>query len=176
MTDLKKYKPIFIIGPTASGKTTIGIGAYKVLRKSIKNLIFYDGDELRKKLKGTFGHSNEERYRVLEKYLEIIEEDLSNSKNIIISTVLHKKEMRRIVREKFPNCLIIFLKCGLNELKNRDYKGRYKDAIDGKLECFPGITEPYEIPKYADFVIDTNNESPNNSILLLINFLERKYK
>ena len=174
MTFSKQPKPIFIIGPTASGKTTIGIGVYKALRQSTKNLIFYDGDELRKKLKGSFGHSNEERYRVLEKYLEIIKQDLSFKKNVIISTVLHKKEMRRIVREKFPNCIIIFLKCSLDRLKKRDYKGRYKDAEDGKLECFPGITEPYEYPQNADYEIDTNNQSPENSILSLINFLESK--
>ena len=41
---------VWITGISASGKTTIGSGLYKLLQKQFINVILFDGDELRKKL------------------------------------------------------------------------------------------------------------------------------
>ena len=98
---------IFIIGLTASGKTTIGEILFDRLFHENKNLIFYDGDVIRKKLKHNYGHSISDRYKVLNEYIDIIKKDIFNNKKVIISTVLHKQDMRVLVKEKINNCFIL---------------------------------------------------------------------
>jgi adenylylsulfate kinase-like enzyme len=163
---------IFIIGPTASGKTTIGEILFDRLSAENKNLIFYDGDEIRKKLKYNYGHSISDRYKVLNEYLDIINEDVFNNKKVIISTVLHKQDMRVLVKEQIKNCFIIYLKCSLDNLAKRDYKSRYSDAKAGKLKCFPGVTEPYEDVLNADIIINTENNSIDSCVAKIQNRLK----
>ena len=53
MSEIKPWA-IFLIGPTASGKSTLGSMFYNQLKNNLYNgarVKFYDGDSIRKKLK-----------------------------------------------------------------------------------------------------------------------------
>ena len=67
-----KIATIWISGVTASGKTTLGKILYQELKKGgINNIKFLDGEDLRKTQKRVYGHSLEERFKVIKNYIKI---------------------------------------------------------------------------------------------------------
>ncbi|MBT3465325.1 adenylyl-sulfate kinase, partial [archaeon] len=45
----------------------------------------------------------------------------------------------------------------IEECKNRDPKGLYKKVEKGEILNFTGISDPYEIPKNPEIVLNTEN-------------------
>ena len=82
MVDIIKPWVIILMGPTASGKSTLGSLLYEKIQLKSNNIKFYDGDTIRKKLKNEYSHSLSDRFKVLDEYLEIIFEDNDLSKFI----------------------------------------------------------------------------------------------
>ena len=100
---------IIIMGPTASGKTTLGRKLYNNLEKKVARLKLYDGDEIRKLLTKNYSHSLEDRFSVLKEYIEIIRKDNQSGMNVILCTVLHKNSMRELVAENLNHVHFIYL-------------------------------------------------------------------
>ncbi|MDA3843608.1 MAG: adenylyl-sulfate kinase, partial [Candidatus Kapabacteria bacterium] len=65
-----------------------------------------------------------------------------------------------------------YIKCNIEECKNRDPKGLYKKAIEGLIPDFTGISAPYEEPHHPEIVIETEHQTINESARILINKLE----
>ena len=165
---------IILMGPTASGKSTLGSLLYDKIKDKISKIKFYDGDVIRKKLKKEYTHSLSDRYKVLDEYLDILTEDLKKGYNIILSTVLHKNKMRNIVKNRLKNVFLIYLECDIKVCEVRDYKGHYKRARLGEAKCVPGVTEVYEKPKNADLIVDTSAKSVSESLNMIVKFLNDK--
>ena len=71
-----KNATIWISGVTASGKTTFGKLLYQGLKDfGIENIKFLDGEDLRKRLTENYGHSLEERFILVEKWIKIAKEE-----------------------------------------------------------------------------------------------------
>ena len=71
-----KMITIWISGVTASGKTTLAKELYKKLKTtSEKDFRFLDGEDLRSKQSRIYGHSVEERMKLIHKYIEFIKEE-----------------------------------------------------------------------------------------------------
>ena len=152
---------IIIIGPTASGKTTLGRKLYSNIKKHIPKLKLYDGDEIRQLLTKKYSHSLKDRFAVVKEYIEIIKKENKSGTNVILCTVMHKNSMRELVNEKLNKVYFIHLNFSLETCEKRDYKGHYKRARQGIYDCFPGITEPYELPLFNHYSINGNQKSIN---------------
>ena len=50
----------------------------------------------------------------------------------------------------------VYVKCPIDVCKERDPKGLYKMAMEGRIENFTGISAPYEEPESPDVVVDTS--------------------
>tara|TARA_Y100001970_G_C13998534_1_gene732083 strand:+ start:238 stop:783 length:546 start_codon:yes stop_codon:yes gene_type:complete len=175
----KHNATIWISGVTASGKTTLGKFLLDDLIKyGIKRIKFFDGDILRKRLNQNYGHSLEERYKVLEQYIDIVKKESNKGNIIIVSTVSHKSKMRELARNRLGNFMEINLKCSPQVCLERDFKGVYSKLNINDKECLPGVTEPYEFSELADLILDTENNSIQNSRKILfsktIEFLNNK--
>ena len=149
---------IWITGITASGKTTLGQSLFKFLfEKGIHPLEILDGDELRKCLDKTYGHSLEDRQIVLEKIVEIANEKNKNGITVIVSTVSHKKTMREYARSQISNFMEVYLDCAPETCEGRDYKGLYQLAKSGEYNLFPGVTEAYELSNSPELTLKTDH-------------------
>jgi adenylylsulfate kinase len=56
----------------------------------------------------------------------------------------------------------------------RDVKGLYKRARSGEIKNYTGIRSSYEEPKNPELIIDTENESLEESVGKVIAFLKFK--
>lgn len=160
---------IWISGVTASGKTTLGKKLYDDLTTfGIGNLIFLDGDELRKNLDRVYGYSPEERFKATKKYIKFVKNENIKGNIVIISVVSHKKEVREFARNKLDNFFEINLLCSVEICEKRDFKNIYnnKDEIN---QCIPGVTEIYEVNNKAELILDTGNVLLKKSEKIIFN-------
>jgi adenylylsulfate kinase len=51
-------------------------------------------------------------------------------------------------------------------------KGLYKKALDGEIDNFTGISDPYEEPLNPEVVVDTDKEAPERSVARIVRKLE----
>ena len=169
---------IWITGLTASGETTLGMSLEERLNSlGNKKILRLDGDELRKRKKFKNGHSISDRWFNLELIVEIVLEEEKNYEIIIVSTVSHISEMRTYARKRIKNFNEIYLKCNPNICEKRDYKMMYNRAKKNELdkdEVFPGVTEPYQVSKNPELVLQTDLETIDQSINKLFSYCKQK--
>ena len=62
----------------------------------------------------------------------------------------------------------------LETCEQRDVKGLYQKARAGEIPEFTGISAPYEAPEKPELVLDTNDQSVEQSTAQLVGYLEEK--
>jgi len=62
----------------------------------------------------------------------------------------------------------------LETCEARDVKGLYKRARAGEIKNYTGIDSPYEVPENADLIIDTDQETIEDSVSIIMSFLKKK--
>ena len=58
----------------------------------------------------------------------------------------------------------VYAKCSLDVCIERDVKGMYKKAIRGEIKEFTGISDPYEEPLDPEILLETDKETPEESV------------
>ena len=53
----------------------------------------------------------------------------------------------------------------VEECEKRDPKGLYKKAHAGEIPEFTGISAPYEAPEHPEIILDTENETIEESVI-----------
>ncbi|MEE1550912.1 MAG: adenylyl-sulfate kinase [Nitrospinaceae bacterium] len=151
---------IWISGVSAAGKTTLGSLLHKgLLESGFADTVFLDGEEIRKNLTRKYGHSLQDRYDLLQIVIDLVKSYLAKGQNVVVSVVSHKTEMRNIARENLSPFMEVCLQCSVEICRDRDYKGDYEKALAGEYDCFPGVTEPYEVSENAELVLNTGDLS-----------------
>ena len=65
----------------------------------------------------------------------------------------------------------IYLDCSLEICESRDPKGLYRRARNGEIPEFTGISSPFEPPEAAEIVVPTGEQTPEESLNLILSFL-----
>lgn len=50
----------------------------------------------------------------------------------------------------------VFVDCPIEVLMERDVKGLYQKALNGELQNFTGVSDPYELPENPEIVVHTD--------------------
>jgi len=69
----------------------------------------------------------------------------------------------------------VFIDTDIKVCKQRDKKGLYQLAEQGKIKEFTGISSPYEKPTAPDIYINNNLSDINASIDTIAQYLEKKF-
>ena len=77
---------------------------------------------------------------------------------------------RKIIKEN-GNYVEIYVNTTLENCINRDVKGLYKMAIEGKIKEFTGISDPFEEPKNPEILLDGSN-TVDDSLDKIITYLQ----
>ena len=166
--ELKKSRPpldqrgftIFFTGLSGSGKSTIANGLLiKFLEEGSRPVTLLDGDIVRTHLSSELGFSKEHRSLNVQRIGFVASEITKNGGIAICAPIAPYEHDRKINRElisKVGSFIEIFVNTSLEKCEERDSKGLYKLAREGKIKGFTGISDPYEEPKSPDIVINSD--------------------
>jgi len=170
---LKNQKPmcLWLTGLSGSGKTTLANALEKELYKMKKHAYILDGDNLRHGLNSDLNFSKKNRNENVRRVAEVAKLIVDSGLIVIVAIISPYRRGRDLVRSIFnPNEFKeIYISTSLNECERRDVKGLYKMARRGKIEGFTGVTSPYEAPCNPELIIDTQNESIDESLQIILN-------
>tara|TARA_B100001079_G_C16394089_1_gene508266 strand:- start:536 stop:1063 length:528 start_codon:yes stop_codon:yes gene_type:complete len=155
-----KVFSLWLIGPSASGKSTISKIIYKKLLEEYKSLILLDGDYARKMFISESGYDPISRSKNIRKYIEVTKWLNSFGISSIIAAINAFEKDRVFGRKEIANYKEVFLKCSLDERVKRDKKKLYLPALNGEKKNVVGVDIPFEEPVNADFIIDTEKNQP----------------
>jgi adenylylsulfate kinase len=162
---------IWMTGLPCAGKTTIA----KSLKKFITNMAILDGDELREWLPSKNDFSKKGRSEHNRTVAHIAKLLLEHNISVCVSLVSPYKENRETARDIIGNdyrFIELYLKCPLLICESRDIKGFYKRARKGEIKQFTGVDDVYEVPDNPDLIIDTENNTLEDEIDYILEYLK----
>jgi len=146
-------KVIWLTGLPSAGKTTIA----NKLNKHLNGIVL-DGDEIRDSyISKGLGFTKKARDTNLFRVAEIAKICLPKS-HVICSFVSPYISTREKIKEIIgsENFIEVCVSCDLEICMQRDVKGLYQRALDGLIDNFTGVSDPYEIPLNPDIVVNTD--------------------
>jgi adenylylsulfate kinase len=149
---------LWITGLSGSGKTVIAEEVTRRLREQQLRVAHVDGDAVRH-LFPTTGFSRSEVNQHIERVGHLASELEKNGVFVVASFLSPYRESRQFVREVCKNYIEVHVATPLEVCRERDPKGLYLKAEQGKLHDLSGVDSPYEAPTTADIVIDTSRMS-----------------
>ncbi len=67
-----------------------------------------------------------------------------------------------------------YVKASVEVCEERDVKGLYAKARSGEIKEFTGVSDPYEPPENPELVIETEQQSPEESAQQILAYLEER--
>ena len=169
---------VFFTGLSGSGKSTIAHALLvKLLEMGGRPVSMLDGDHVRKHLSSELGFSKEHRDLNIRRIGYVASEITKNGGIAICAPSAPYDAIRRDVRqmiEPHGGFVLVYVATSLDECERRDRKGLYAKARAGILKQFTGISDPYEEPKDASIVIQTEQATPEEAAEQVIEYLRKE--
>jgi adenylylsulfate kinase len=166
---------LWFTGLSGAGKTTISKLVETELHNRRNRLEILDGDVVRENLSKGLGFSKEDRDTNIRRIAFVADLLSRNGVPVITAAISPYREIRDEARELMGDRFIeVFVKASVEVCAERDVKGLYAKAFSGEIKEFTGVSDPYEEPLSPEIVLDTENESPEESAQKLISLLEER--
>jgi adenylyl-sulfate kinase len=166
---------IWLTGLPRSGKSTIaGLVAGRLRARGIQQVEVLDGDLVRDGLCRDLGFSREDRTENIRRIAFVSKLLTRNGVAVIVAAISPYREDRELAREEIQSFVEIWCKASVDTCASRDYKGLYEKARRGEITNLTGVNDPYEEPEDADLVLDTENDTPEQSADQVMALLESR--
>ena len=154
-------KVIWFVGLSGSGKSTLASELENRLFQKGFNTYILDGDNIRSGLNNDLDFSSESRKENIRRISEVAKL-FADAGTIVLTAFISpfevdRKTARQLIGEQ--DFVEIYVDCPLEVCEERDVKGLYKKAREGKIKNFTGIDSPFEIPENPEIIVDTANNS-----------------
>ena len=167
---------IWLTGLSGSGKSTVAKNVEKRLFQRNFNIFTLDGDNLRIGLNKNLAFSPEDRTENIRRTAEVAKLFTQAGFIVIVSLISPYRSERKKARDIRPEIFReIYIKAPLKVCTERDVKGLYAKALKGEIKNFTGITSPYEEPEMPNLVIDTSNETVEESVKKLEEYILHEF-
>ena len=175
---LNEHKSVVIwfTGLSGSGKSTLAHTVEEILFNKGCRTFVLDGDNVRHGLNSNLSFSDKDRKENIRRIGEVSKLMMEAGFIIMTAFISPFREDRIEVRNLIPDgdFIQIYCKASLEICEARDVKGLYKRARAGEIKNYTGIGSPYEVPENADLILDTEQETIEDSVSIIINFLKKK--
>jgi adenylyl-sulfate kinase len=168
----QKAWTIWFTGLSGSGKSTLAKALASYLADCSLAHEVIDGDEVRRELCSDLGFSKKDRDENVRRIGYVAQ--LLNRHGVIavVAAISPYREARKNVRLKCSSFIEVHVDCSTAALVKRDVKGLYHRALAGEILAFSGISDPYEEPAHPDIYVNSERQTAEESLSVLISRLE----
>ena len=164
---------LWFTGLSGAGKSTISEILERELQARGSRLEILDGDIVRENLSKGLGFSKEDRDTNIRRIAFVADLLSRNGVPVITAAISPYREIRDEAREMMGERFIeAYVKASVEVCAERDVKGLYAKAFSGEIKEFTGVSDPYEAPENPELVLDTENETPEESAQKILEYLE----
>jgi sulfate adenylyltransferase len=166
---------LFLTGLSGAGKSTIAnaIGV-KLMEIQERPVTLLDGDIIRTHLTSELGFSKDHRSLNVRR-VGFVASEITKNGGVALCAMIAPYEADRQYNRNLINSngnyIEIFVSTPLEACEERDIKGLYALAREGKLKGFTGIDDPYEIPQKPEIIIDTSQCTIVDAVDSILNYL-----
>src|SRR5450759_4187484 len=155
---------IWFTGLSGSGKSTLSEVIEHRLKVRGRNVEILDGDIVRTHLSKGLGFSKEDRDTNIKRIAFVCCLLTRNDVACISAAISPYRETRAWARNHIGNFVEVYVKCPIDVCRQRDVKGLYKLADEGKIKGFTGVDDPYEEPDHPELIVKTDKETVEESV------------
>jgi adenylyl-sulfate kinase len=163
---------VWFTGMSGAGKSTLARRLESIMREDGLKVEVLDGDVVRTNLSKGLGFSKEDRDINIRRIGFVCELLARNGVAVIAAAISPYREVRDEVRHSIGDFVEVYVKCPIDVLKERDAKGLYSKALRGEIPNLTGISDPYEEPLDPEVTLETDKQSVEESLAILVARLE----
>jgi bifunctional enzyme CysN/CysC len=166
---------LWFTGLSGSGKSTLANLLEKRLHDLGKHTYILDGDNVRHGLNRDLGFTDADRVENIRRTAEVARLMVDAGLITIVAFISPFRAERRFARERFDagEFFEVFVDAPLEVCETRDPKGLYARARLGEVKNFTGISSPYEPPLNPEVRLETQHQSPEALVDLLLARMEK---
>ena len=166
---------VWFTGLSASGKSTIAFTVEHALVERGQLAYVLDGDNVRHGLNKNLGFSPEDREENIRRIGEVAKLFADAGALTFTSFIspyrADRDKAREIHAEAGLPFIEVYVKASVEVCEQRDPKGLYAKAREGKIPEFTGISAPYEEPLKAEIVIDADKLTVQEAAKQVLEYL-----
>ena len=166
---------IWFTGLSGAGKSTLAYALERELFDRQMHVCVMDGDNLRHGLNANLTFSPADRVENIRRVAEVAKLMATTGLVVITSFIspyrADRRKARQIVSSGGVEFVEVHVAAPLEVCERRDPKALYQKARAGLIQGFTGIDAPYEIPEDPELVLKTGQESVEDCLDRLLNFL-----
>jgi adenylylsulfate kinase len=168
---------LWFTGLSGSGKSTLAnLVEIELYKKGLSTYIL-DGDNVRQGINKDLSFAPKHRSENIRRIAEISNLMLDAGVITLAAFVSPYKKDREVVKQIVgPDKFIeIYVNTTLEACESRDVKGLYKKARAGEIKNMTGISAPYQAPTHPDLEIITDGQTIQESVAVIMQFLNTKF-
>ncbi len=167
---------VWFTGLSASGKSTTAQLLTTMLLEHGREVTLLDGDDVRTHLSKGLGFSREDRDANVLRIGFVASEIVRHHGATICAAVSPYRTTRNQVREMVgaDRFIEVFVDTPIEVCEQRDRKGMYARARQGKITGFTGVDDPYEAPSNPEITLNTVDVTAEENARRIISFLEER--
>jgi adenylyl-sulfate kinase len=163
---------LWFTGLSGAGKTSVATPLTEILKARGLKVERLDGDVVRQSLTRDLGFSKEDRDKNIERVTFVAKLLSRNEVGVLASFISPYRETRAMIRRETTNFIEVFVHAPLEVCAERDVKGMYAKAFAGEIDNFTGVSDPYEEPLDPDILLNTHQETVEESVAKCLAYLE----
>lgn len=172
----KAQKPciLWFTGFSGSGKSTIANAVEHRLAELKQHTYLLDGDNVRHGLNKDLGFTDEDRIENIRRIGEISKLFVDAGLIVVTAFISPFRAERQLVRDLVDEgeFFEVYMSTPLETCEQRDPKGLYKKAREGKIKNFTGIDSDYEPPENPEVTLDTSTMTVEECVDRVISHLK----
>jgi adenylylsulfate kinase len=172
----KAQKPciLWFTGFSGSGKSTIANAVEHRLAELKQHTYLLDGDNVRHGLNKDLGFTDEDRIENIRRIGEVAKLFVDSGLIVVTAFISPFRAERQLVRDLVDEgeFFEVYMSTPLETCEERDPKGLYKKAREGKIKNFTGIDSDYEPPENPEVILDTSSMTVDECVDRVISHLK----
>lgn len=149
---------VWLTGLSGSGKSTLAKEIFTIAKPRVPNLVLLDGDGLRDIFGGDLGHAIPDRKRNADRICGMCKLLDDQGIHVVCAILSIFPESRSWNRANYSCYYEVYIDAPFDDLVQRDGKGLYRAAFEGKERNVVGVDIPFEPPDDPDLVIENTGD------------------